>query len=214
MNDYTKPKSTLNAPTTQNNEVKSRVIVSGVKDREKNMLQRFADYFFIGDAQTIKEYAIKDVIIPAIKRTFRNLIMNSLDMTLFGEPGKPFESGYYGGGGASKTGKYTSYSSYYGAPGTPKSSAIDTFRKPTDYRKWLFASPNECEEIIGAMQAEIDTYDRVRLRQLCEWCGKPFSPADELYGWVDISGATYRFVADPKGDGYVLDLPPQIILNR
>ena len=206
MNDYTKPKSSLNGDGVPNEPVNSKAVVQ-VKQRKKSPFKSLTENFFAGDWETIKEYAVKDVIVPAVKRTVSNLISNTVDMLLFGEVRR-------NPNGGSSTSKYTSYSSYYDG-GKPARIPVKPQRR-TDYRDFLFPTIDEAQKVIDILRGEIEKYDRVRVRELHELCGMPFTPADENYGWYDLSNADFDYVTGnrPEECGYILKLPSPVPLDR
>lgn len=216
MTDYTKPASSLDNDIVSKGETTTKAVIDGVKHRKKSAFQKFSEAFFVGDFKTIKECAIKDVIIPAAKRTFRDLVMTSIDMLLFDTNRRPSNSLYSG----TQNTKYTSYSSYYydGESLVNKKKGLKPVEnrvdKPTDYTRFLLRSPSDADKVLSAMRAEILMYDKVKVRQLCEFCGEPYSPADENYGWYNLDTADYKFVSSEDGDGYVLDLPSSVPLER
>lgn len=213
MNDYTKVKSSLDANGVPNEPIESKVVLeSGVKKVKKSPWKQFTEQFFAGDLKIIKEYAVKDVLIPAAKRTFSSLVSNAVDMLLFGEVKR---QGY--AQNAPVSGKYTSYSSYYeGGTTRPKQPVASV--KMTDYRSFLYSSESEAREVVNAMIRHITTYDFVRVSDLCDFCREPHSPADFNYGWYDLppeDQIRYPFViGDDGSSGYLIELPSPVPIQR
>lgn len=213
MNDYTKVKSSLDEGGTPNEPIESKAVLkSPVGKVKKSAFKKFTEQFFAGDFQTIKEYAVKDVLIPAAKRTFSSLVSNAVDMLLFGEVRQP--TGTQNG---VVSGKYTSYSSYYEG-GMPKPKQLSTGAKRTDYRGFLYSTEAEAKDVVNAMIRHIATYDLVRISDLCDFCVEPHTPADFNWGWYDLPPADqirYPFVINDDGtSGYLIDLPPATPIQR
>ena len=204
MNDYTKPKSSLDLGDVKKETPTVNSMLEGpLKTKKKSAFEKFSEDFFSGDAKTIKEYAVKDVLIPSFKRMISTLVSNAVDILLFGEArgNKNFPDG------RPNKYSYTSYSSYYDGGSQIKTRSINT--KPIlpqreDYRKWVFTE-NDAKRALLFLRTEIENYDRVSLSKLYQFCGKHWSPADENYGWFDLSTADWHY--DIDADGYILELP-------
>jgi hypothetical protein len=204
MNDYTKPKSSLDLgdvkKETSTMNPSSSMLEGPLKTKKKSALERFSDDFFSGDAKTIKEYAVKDVLIPSFKRMLSTLVSNAVDILLFGEvKNKSFPDG------RSNKYSYTSYSSYYDGGSQIKTRQTrPIIPQREDYRKWVFTE-SDAKRALMFLRNEIANYDRVSLSKLYQFCGKTWSPADENYGWFDLSTADWHY--DIDADGYILELP-------
>lgn len=212
MSDYTKVKSSLDEAGAPNEPIANKAVLKNrVAKVKKSPFKKFVEQFFAGDLNTIKEYAIKDVLIPAGKQTFQNLVNNAVSIMLYGEvkrtnaPQSPIN------------GKYTSYSSYYEG-GLVKPKPVPTSAKRTDYRGFLYPSESEAKDIVNAMIRHITTYDFVRVSDLCDFCLEPHTAADFNYGWYDlppIDQIHFPFVINDDGSsGYLIDLPSPVPITR
>lgn len=204
MNDYTKPKSSLDLSTIENSQVDQPSILEGpIKVKKKTAIETFKDDFFSGDLKTIKEYAIKDILIPTLKRTFRVLVGDALDLLLFNEV-KGNRSVFSDGPKPNKY-TYTSYSNYYdGNVIRTKPVSKPVLPQKEDYRKWVYTEA-DARRVLTYLRNEIDKYDRVSVAKLYRVCRKYCDAADENYGWFDLSMADWHY--DIDADGYILELP-------
>ena len=73
------------AATNYNGPSKEQKRVANGTLKEKTFGQKVRDAFISDEVHDIKSYVVFDIIIPAIKQTFRNLFVNSIDMALFGK---------------------------------------------------------------------------------------------------------------------------------
>lgn len=201
MNDYTKPKSSLDLPEVKTEDISQpSILESPVKTKKKTALETFKEDFFSGDAKTIKEYAIKDVLIPTCKRMLSMLISNAVDILLFGEV-KNSKSVFP----STSPNKYTSYSSYYdGGSIRTRQISKPILPKKEDYRKWVYTEA-DARRVLTFLRNEIDNYDRVSVAKLYQICHKYCDASDENYGWFDLSTADWHY--DINSEGYILELP-------
>lgn len=206
MNDYTKPKSSLDLPEVKTEDISHpSILESPIRVKKKSVFETFKDEFFSGDAKTIKEYAIKDVFIPTCKRMLSTLISNTVDILLFGEV-KNNRSIF----SDPRPNKYTSYgnvsySSYYDGGGIrTRQISKPVLPQKEDYRKWVYTEA-DARRVLTFLRNEIDNYDRVSVAKLYQICRKRCDPADENYGWFDLSTADWHY--DINSEGYILELP-------
>lgn len=75
------------AATKSDAAVKNEIVESTDKAKLKppTMRQKIKRAFIADEITDVKSYALFDVVIPAIKRVFRDLVMNTIDMTLYGK---------------------------------------------------------------------------------------------------------------------------------
>ena len=198
MSDYTKPKSSLDQEPVQ---APKPIELSGpVKVKKKSAFAMFFDNFFSGDMRAIRDYAIKDVLLPAAKRTLSNLISNSVEMLLFGETRGPRNNDLYS---SSRPNKYTSYGAYYDAPKVSAKSSVRT--EYEDYRTFVYPTAKDADDVLNYLRAEIQIYDRCKVSKIYEATSKQWDPAWENYVWYDLDSASVRYSADD--DGYIMTLP-------
>ena len=64
-------------------------IVNGrVRTKKKSEMSKLADVFVPGDVQNVKSYVLMDVLVPAIKKAISDIVVNGIDMILYGETGR------------------------------------------------------------------------------------------------------------------------------
>lgn len=176
---------------------------SGAKVREKTFKQKVRDAFIAEEVHDIKSYVVFDVIIPAIKTTFRNLVVNSLDISLFGKVSKGGQGGRPGGG---------SYVSYDRAYRDNRDDAPRQQQRPADVldvreidRVW-FETKEDAEEQLRAIR---DIYDynegTLSVAEFLDAAQMKASPIHTKWGWFDISSATAE--PYPDGSGWYINLP-------
>ena len=183
-------------------EKRIQKVVKGPVKTKKNELRKFRDTFISEDVSNVKNYIFMDVLVPAIKKCFYDVITNGIDMILYGGTGKAKSNG-------SKT-PYYSYSSskntvnYRGSENT-----INTTRSAADYDEIIWPDRGSAERAKQQMQDIVTTYGIVTVNDLYEMT--PLTPpfTAQKYGWMDVSRAEVIRVRD----GYVLKLPRAVPID-
>lgn len=199
-------------PTKQNNyamttseESKPKPVKKNApKLKDKTFKQKLRDAFIAEEVHDIKDYMIFGVVIPAIKTTFRNLVVNSLDISLFGKTQKGGNGGKPGGG------SYISYDRAYNSngggnqqsPPTKSSNSIDV--RELD-RVW-FETKEDADEQIRAIREIYDYNEGVlSVAEFLDAAQIKATPIHTKWGWIDISNVSAE--PYPDGSGWYVNLP-------
>lgn len=170
-------------------------VVTGKTQTKKNEVRKFTRDFFAEDWESIKKFIKNDILIPAMKRTFYDVIEGSLGRALFGGQG--------GGSRNRSTADKVSYRDY-----TASSRKSDNYRSGTrsvlDYDDIIFDSRGDAEAVLTTMIDIIDQYEEVSVAALYELANVRNAPhTANKYGWDNLS----RAYVDRNRDGYVIKLP-------
>lgn len=196
-------------PTKQNNYTASKgenEIVparkGAAKLKEKTFGQKVRDAFIAEEVHDIKDYVIFGVIIPAIKTTFRNLIVNSIDISLFGKAQKSGQGGKQGGG------SYISYDRAYQSgnsqPQQPTKGANSIDVRELD-RIW-FETKEDADEQIRLIRDIYDYNEGVlSVAEFLDAAQMKATPIHTKWGWIDISNVSAE--PYPDGSGWYVNLP-------
>lgn len=76
------------APAVQEERKNVKIVTGPVKVRKKSEVKKLADVFISEDAGKVKNYIFMDVLIPAVKKAISDIIINGVDMILYGESGR------------------------------------------------------------------------------------------------------------------------------
>ena len=166
-----------------------------VKVREKSLGRKFADTFLSDDLENVKEYAVRDVIIPAIKNTIVNIVQDGIEMLFFGST-KRSRDNRYGSVG------YTSYTGYYNRPKDRPDRRSEPPRKKS-YNEIILESRGDAEKVLGDMFDILADYGAVSCADLYELVSISADFTDHNFGWVDLSGSSVKRIRE----GYLLVLP-------
>ena len=68
-------------------EKRAEKVISGTAKTKKNEMRKLTDIFISEDVANVKNYILMDVLVPSIKKAIYDIVVNSLDMSLFGGRG-------------------------------------------------------------------------------------------------------------------------------
>lgn len=198
MEDYKRNSNKAKAEAEQKKVEK--VVKGSAKVKKKSELKKLADTFIQEDAKTVGEYVFSDILVPAVKKTFADIVSNSLDMFLWGKTNSR--------NGTRRNGGTISYRSIY-------SQQNDRLRREPDRRRSyeiddiLIATREEAEDVLARMDELIADYGTVSIADYYDMVGITGRTTDNRYGWGDLRDAT--IVRDR--DGYIIKLPRATVLD-
>lgn len=181
--------------STKLSEEKQKVekIVQGqVVVQKKSEASKIAKDFFSEDAKNVKNYILKDILVPALKKLLEDVITNGVNMVLWGDTKSR-------NGSSRNNVSRVSYRDYYEKPTVSYSRASYGY----DEDEIIFQSRTDAEEVLDAMDDAIRRYRIVSVGDLHDFIGERGSHTDYKYGWTNLRGA--RIVHTRRG--WVIDLP-------
>lgn len=188
-----------------------RQVATGKRIERK---KSFLDTFLNGTLKVVGVYVFTEILIPAFKNTLSDMVNNSTDMILFGEPKNRRRDR-----DRSARGSYVSYTGYYDRDRDRDRdrSSFDRERRDRTYGRSRFDSDDillptreEAEEVIQSMFDIYDQYNAVTVSEFLELVGLPDEYTDRNYGWTNLRDVQARRVRD----GYIIDLPVPKALPR
>jgi hypothetical protein len=198
-----KPADAPKAEGSEEKKVQS-VVTGKVTRRKPGLGKRFKEIFFAAEAQSVGEYIIFDVLVPAIRDTVVDAITQSVRKMAYGEsrPASRANMGWDRPAGASG---YVSYNRM-GAPSRrePERPSMSRQARAThNFDEVILDLRSEAEDVIEKMYILLERYRQVTLVDFYDLLGQSSHYTDEAYGWTSLRGAQVVKV----GPGYLLDLP-------
>lgn len=169
-----------------------KVIKGNISTRKKSLGKKFSETFLEESAEDVKSYVVFDVLIPAIKNTFSEMVTKGLDMMLF--------SGERASSKRRDDKTYVSYKSYSNRDKRDRHE----HRKTLDFRDIIFDTRAEAEEVLSNLVDLTYDYEAASVADLYDLVGIDGSFTDNKYGWRDLSGAHVKMA---RGGGYLITLP-------
>ena len=170
-------------------------IVRGRVRTKKNEARRFADVFLSEDIANVKEYILYDVLAPIIKRGFYDLIVSSLDITLFGGRGQ---------NGKRPTADKVSYRDYNSMSRRDDRDGRSRTTSGYSYDDIILESRGEAEAVLSRLDEIMEEYQIVRVADLYDLVGITGEHTDNKYGWTNIRNAEIERLRD---GGYRIKMP-------
>lgn len=170
--------------------------------KKKNGFQKFVDEFINVDMPAIKDYVIKDVVIPMTKRAISDTVMNTINMLFYGEQGRNKVN-------SNSPVSKVSYRSFYDNPSSNSNLRSSVNTSTYAYDEITFDSRGYAELVLQQMDDIIATYNFVRVADFYELIGKTGSYTDNNYGWTNLRSAQVVQVRD----GYKIKLPRALPLD-
>lgn len=172
------------------------------KVKKKNGFIKAKEAIISEDAQNVKEYIIRDVIVPAAKDLINKIVTNSISMILFGDTSHATKSGT-----GSSAYRY-SYNSCYSGNSSQKSNNSNS-RTVYDYDDIIFESRGAAEQVLSSMDDLIERYNMVSVADFYDLSGVTGQYTDNKYGWTNLRDASIIRMSD----GYMIKFPKAIPLN-
>lgn len=169
-------------------------IVRGKVKTKKNEMRKLTDIFISEDAANVKSYILMDVLVPSIKKAIYDIVVNSLDMSLFGGRGN----------GRRSTADKISYKDY--SSSSRRDDRTYSRSRTTSgysYDDIILETRGEAEAVLSRMDEIMEEYEIVRVADLYDLVGVTGEHTDNKYGWTNIRNAEIERVRD----GYRIKMP-------
>lgn len=168
------------------------------------------------DAQNVKSYILRDVLLPSFQRMVSDIVTNGIDILLYGETGHTKRSN------ASRV-SYRNYDDRYDRNKTDNRRDYRDSRDNRDrnntrsnrdsvslFEDVVVDTRGEGEEILSRMSEYLEAYDVISVADMYELANITTCPHTyNNYGWKSVAGATVERIRD----GYVIKMPPVVSLK-
>lgn len=174
-----------------------KVAKGAVTVKKKSELSKLAETFLPDDLSRIKDYILRDVLVPSIKR----FISDTVNVMLYNNP--------RGTGGSS--GSQTAYTRYYGNDGrdtgsrdysggvtVPSCSAIK------------FRDKRDAEAVLAQLDELMEVYKQVCVADVYDLAGVSCDYTYHDYGWYNIRTAGIGSTRD----GFYIDMPKAVPIRK
>lgn len=173
-------------------------VVRGKVKTKKNEVRKWTDIFFSEDTANVGNYIVMDVLVPSIKKAIYDIVVNSLDMSLFGGRGGS------GGGRRTISDSKASFRDYNSVSRRDRDErSYSRSSRDHVYEDIVFESRADAKEVLEGMDECMEQYDFVRVADMYDLAGLTCEHTLNNYGWTDIRSA--KIV--PVGGGYIIRMP-------
>lgn len=203
-----KPNVPMNLPSNSHNKKAvaekpqkniQKVVTGKVIDKKKGVGAKFAETFLGDTVDSVTDYIVKEVIVPAglnmasaVVDEFLNIFRGGFDMMLFGE--KRSRHNY-----RNRSSYSTVSSSVKGVISTPgRSTAVSNVNRVAvnHIDDILLDNRGDAELVIDRMQDVLEEYGFVSVSDLYEMVGKTHTFADQKLGWSVLDDAYVKRTRD------------------
>lgn len=184
-----------------NNEKRVEKVIKGKAKVKKNEMRKLTDVFISEDVANVKSYILMDVIVPAVKKAIYDLVVGTLDMSLYGGRG----------GDKRSTADKVSYRTDYNGVSRRDDRTYNRNRTVSGYSydDIVVDTRGEAETVLMRMDEIMEEYESVRVADLYDLVGVTGNYTDNNYGWTNIRNAEVVRVRD----GYKIKMPRAIPLK-
>lgn len=169
-------------------------VVHGKVKTKKNEMRKLTDIFISEDVSNVKNYILLDVIVPAVKKAIYDLVVGTLDMSLYGGRGS----------GRRPTADKISYRDYNSVSRRDDRTYNRTSTASGySYDDIVVETRGEAEAVLSRMDEIMEEYEIVRVADLYDLVGITGDYTDNKYGWTNIRNAEVIRVRD----GYKIKMP-------
>lgn len=178
-------------------EKRVKQTISGNAKTKKNEIASIASVFISDDIHNVKEYLVKDMLVPTIKKA----ILGALDMILNGDSrgySKRFDE------------PKVSYRRFYDDPRDdyPKKDN-STVSKRFDYDTVKFEYRGDAEMTLAQLRDIVREYKLATVQDLYEIARLDIPYTANRYGWTNLDNA----YVERRGDGYIIKLPKAVPID-
>lgn len=191
-----------------------RVTTSDVIRRKKTLGKRIGEAFSGDDARSVGSYILMDVLIPATKDLIVDVVIQSVQRSLYGSS-RPVRGGSSNGGHVPYN-RYSNSRTTGSGPGRPPWGREEPRRMSRqsksnhNFDEIVIQSRIEAESIIDSLRLLIDKYEVATVTDFYKCVGITADFTDNDWGWYDLSGAAVVRIRE----GYLVDLPGPEPLSR
>lgn len=206
-NSHKERQSQEQSQSEEPREKLEKVVSGTVTVTKPPWYKRWARNMFAGDAQTMREYIVQEVIFPGLKTALDEIIVGGTRNVLWGPDSRHARRGggpSHGGGIRARYDKMAEDD----RPGRRQMS-YDA-RRSHDFNDIKLDSRSEAIDVIERMVERIAKYRQASVADLYDLLGTTGSYADQNYGWFNLDDADVR---QYRG-AWLLDLPHPEPLRR
>lgn len=170
------------------------VVKGNVQRKDKTKGSLIAD-----DIRDVKDYVVKDVIVPNVKSTVFDVLSKGLSMMLWGEDKAP------------KSGTRFNYNQVSSNRDRDNYRPRTRVRTQYDVDDIIFDSRSDAERVLEKLMDIFDATGAVSIGDLYDAAGQQTLSTDFDWGWTNMREAT---VEHSRDGGYYIYLPRPVSLSR
>lgn len=193
-------KATKKKPTKAEERHKiEKVVKNRVTTQKKSLSQKFGETFLSDESGGVGSYIFNDVLIPALKDTFVDMVEGAINMAFYGDTRHRSRSRSSFSRGSIE---HVPYDASFDSRSRRRSAPRGRARYEMDNLR--FDSRADADTLLDTLTEYLDQYGSVSVGDVFESIDIPTQANDFHYGWYELGGAHIRKARD---GGYILELP-------
>lgn len=201
------------APAVQEQREKAEKVIQGTaRARKLPWYRKAAQSFVAEDAQTIGDYILVDILMPAVKNAIRDIIVGGTERTLFGPGARGAPRGSIGGLRGNQRSireKYQEVAAAESARRQGHSQYTEPRASTFDYKEIVFDTRQDALDAVNALVSRVARYGNATVKDLYDTCGISAEYTAHGYGWYNLDDADVRQF---RG-AWLLELPQPVPLR-
>lgn len=203
-------KSKENKPDIPEKKVE-KVIEGKVIQQKKPFGRKLKETFFAGDSESVWDYILSEVFIPAAKDTISDAVSGAIERILWGEERGRNRRRSMSRGERTHVDYQNRYRYGYSSPRresrppweSERRGISSRSRSSNDLRELILDTRVEAEDVIEALFDLVEKYETATVADLHDLLGIVPSHTDNKWGWTDVRDFEVRRVRQ----GYLLVVP-------
>ena len=191
---------------------RKKIVQGTIKKKKRSLVKRVGEEFLEDDGQSVGNYILYDVLIPAAKDLISDMMNSSLEMFFWGST-RPSNRRVSTKGRPGTTGSRVNYGGL--STGLTRDARQERTisrggRSRHDFDEIIIETRGEAEEVLAHLVDLTIDYNQATVADLYGAVGISSNFTDDRYGWTDLRGVT---PVRARGGGYILNLPRAIPLD-
>lgn len=176
----------------------AKVVTGKVVTKKKSAFSKFTDEIISEDAKNVKSYVLGEVLIPAIKKAISDIVVDGIDIILYGESRK---------GGRRTVADRVSYTNYSSRGGHRDPRPALGNRYAAD--DIILANRADAQDVLDRMDEIVEMYGVVTVADLKDLVGISGNYTDNKYGWMSTASMDVVRVRE----GYMIKVPRAVPID-
>ena len=189
--------------------IKGPVIAGTATERKEPLRKKFLSAYAGDSAQSVGQYLIMDVVVPATKNLIVDLVSQGINRLMYGSV-MPGRTNSFNG----SMGSRVSYGKMFNGGGNasqqqaPQQRMSPQARANHNFGEIILQTRSDGEIVLDELRALIDQYGSAKVVDLYRAVNVPTDFTDQKFGWTNLARAQVIQIRE----GYLLDMPKPEVL--
>lgn len=182
-----------------------KVVKGKVTQKKKSLGKKMAETFLEDDTQSVGEYILYDVLIPAAKSTLTDIVTGGIEMLLYGGQRDDRRSTTRDRGRT-----YVSYNRMYDRDDRRDRDRVrERNRNRHEFDDIFLDSKAEAREVLNGLMDLVEDYGQASVEDFYDLVGLDSQYTDSRWGWTDLRNA---YIENTRR-GWIIRLPRTVVID-